>query len=72
MILNDRQSLLLCGALAAGLFVTGVFDVLDNFVILTLLVLIYLLIIANIVYTKSKYFEEDIDEVLKKKTPSDN
>ncbi|WP_242134876.1 hypothetical protein [Aestuariivivens marinum] len=61
MILNDRQSLLLCGSLAAGLFITGVFNILDNFVVLTLLVLIYLLIVVNIVYTKRKYPEEDMD-----------
>ncbi|WP_223551548.1 hypothetical protein [Aestuariivivens sp. NBU2969] len=61
MILRDKQSLLLCGTLAAGLFVCGVFNMLDNFVVLTLLVLIYLLIVVNIVYTKSKYPEEDMD-----------
>ncbi|WP_242205108.1 hypothetical protein [Aestuariivivens insulae] len=62
MILNDKQSLLLCGVLAAGLFVTGIFNILDNFIVLTILVLIFLIIIANIIYTKSKHFEEDLND----------
>ena len=67
-MLNDKQSLFLCGILAVGLFITGIFNILDNFIVLTILVLIFLSIIANIIYTKSKYFDEDLDNSKEKNT----
>ena len=60
MILNDKQSLFLCGVLVTGLFVTGIFNILGNFIVLTILALLFLIIVANIIYTKSKHFEEEL------------
>jgi hypothetical protein len=32
-MINDKQSLMLCGLLAAGLFISGILDILKNFVV---------------------------------------
>lgn len=66
MILNDKQSLILCAILAIGIFVAGVFDVLDNSILLLVVVLVFCLIIANIVYVKSKT-EDHIEDDSKQK-----
>ncbi|WP_242157690.1 hypothetical protein [Aestuariivivens sediminis] len=72
MILKDNQSLLLCGILVAGIFVSGIFDILDNFMVLTLLILIYGCIVANIIYTKSKSITSTVDNHTQEKTPSEH
>ncbi|AXP79435.1 hypothetical protein CJ739_337 [Mariniflexile rhizosphaerae] len=55
-MLNDRQSLILCGVMAGGIFVSGILDVLDSYLIKTLLTIIFLIILTNffVVYSKSK------------------
>ncbi|MCR8668604.1 hypothetical protein NO995_12995 [Aestuariibaculum sp. M13] len=53
-MLNDKQSLLLCGVLIGIYFVSGVLDILDNYAIKTLLAIIFLVIVANLVYVNSK------------------
>lgn len=55
-MLNDRQSLILCGFLAGGIFVSGILDVLDNYIIKTVLTIIFLVILTNVfvVYAKHK------------------
>lgn len=60
-MLTDKQSLILCGLMAIGIFVTGILDILDNFVILTLLTIIFLAIIINLISAKSyTQKEEDV------------
>jgi hypothetical protein len=63
-MLNDKQSLLLCGILAGGIFITGVLGVLDNFIVLTLLTIVFITIVGNIVATKSflKKQEESVEK----------
>lgn len=60
-MLNDRQSLILCGFVAVGIFVSGILDVLDNYIVKTILTIIFLMILANffIVYSKSKKEEQN-------------
>lgn len=53
-MLNDRQSLLLCGFLIGIYFVSGVLDILDNYAIKTLLAIVFLVVVANLVYVNSK------------------
>ena len=51
-MLKDKQSLLLCGIMAGGIFITGILNILENFIVLTFLTIIFLTIIANLFYSK--------------------
>ncbi|GAA4291405.1 hypothetical protein [Aestuariibaculum suncheonense] len=53
-MLNDKQSLLLCGVLIGIYFVSGVLDILDNYAIKTILALIFFAVVGNLVYVNSK------------------
>tara|TARA_R110001592_G_scaffold269728_3_gene536073 strand:- start:721 stop:888 length:168 start_codon:yes stop_codon:yes gene_type:complete len=52
-MLTDKQSLILCGLLGVGIFVSGILEVLDNFITKTILTIIFLIIITNLIVTKS-------------------
>ncbi|WP_166964803.1 hypothetical protein [Yeosuana marina] len=52
-MLTDKQSLILCGLLGVGIFVSGILDILDNFITKTVLTIIFLIIITNLIVTKS-------------------
>ncbi|MFG6686098.1 hypothetical protein ACGK9U_05910 [Mariniflexile sp. HNIBRBA6329] len=60
-MLNDRQSLILCGILAVGIFVSGILDLLDNYIVKTALTIIFLVILTNVyvVYSKRKKEEQN-------------
>ena len=60
-MLNDKQSLILCGILAVGFFVSGLLEFLDNYIVKTVLTLIFLVILTNafIVYNKRKKEEQN-------------
>jgi hypothetical protein len=60
-MLNDRQSLILCGVMVGGIFVSGILDVLDSYLVKTLLTVIFLTILTNffLVYSKSKKEEQN-------------
>ena len=60
-MLNDRQSLILCGVMVGGIFVSGILDVLDSYLVKTLLTVIFLTILTNffVVYSKSKKEEQN-------------
>jgi len=58
-MLTNKQSLMLCGFMAISVFVTGVLDILDNFIVLTLLTLIFLAIIINLFFLKHHTKEEN-------------
>lgn len=47
-MINDKQSLILCGVMAAGIFVGGMLDILDHYVMLTFLTLVFLTIVINL------------------------
>ncbi len=52
-MLTDKQSLMLCGLLGVGIFVSGILDVLDNFITKTILTIIFLIIVTNLIVAKS-------------------
>lgn len=58
-MLNDKQSLMLCGFIAGLIFITGVIDILNNFVVLTILTIAFLAVIINIFYTAVNAKKED-------------
>jgi len=49
-MLNDKQALILTGLMVVGIFVTGILDILDHYIVLTILTIIFLAIIINIFY----------------------
>lgn len=53
-MLTDKQSLILCGLLAFGIFVSGLLDILDNFITKTILAILFLIILINLIITHSK------------------
>ena len=53
-MLNDIQSLALTGVMVAGIFVFGILDILDNFIILTILTIVFFTIVINMLYSKLK------------------
>ena len=63
-MLTDKQSLYLCGFVAVGFLVAGIFNILDNFIIIALLGLAFLTIIVNIFVVNP--FEEEGDTEEKK------
>ena len=58
-MITDKQSLLLCGILIGGIFAAGVLDILNNFIVLTILTIIFLAIIINLIFYSSS---TNIDE----------
>lgn len=53
-MLNDKQSLALTGLMVAGIFVFGILDVLDNFVVLTILTIVFFTVLLNMFYSRFK------------------
>jgi len=53
-MISDEQSLTLCGLMVVGIFVTGILDILNNFIVLTILTLIFSIIIINLFFVKRK------------------
>ncbi|MDC1276620.1 hypothetical protein N8Z48_00480 [Algibacter sp.] len=53
-MLNDKQSLILTGLMVAGIFIFGVLDILENFVVLTILTIVFFTVVINIFYSKFK------------------
>lgn len=55
-MISNKQSLLLCGIMAGGIFVSGVLEILNNYIVKTILTIIFSMIMLNIfiVYSKSK------------------
>ena len=60
-MLNDKQSLILCDFVAGGIFVFGILDILDNYIVKTVMTILFLVILINIfvVYSKSKKKEKN-------------
>ena len=60
-MLNNKQSLILCGLMTGGIFITGILDILDNYIVKTILTIIFILIVSNMIYvfTKSKKEEQN-------------
>lgn len=58
-MLTDKQSLLLCGLMTGGIFVAGVLEILNNFMVLTILTIVFFTIVANIFKTKSDFNKKE-------------
>jgi len=61
-MLTDKQSLILTGFMIGGIFIFGVLDILQNFIVLTLLTILFLIIILNMFLLKSKTKKEIQEE----------
>ena len=57
-MLNDKQTLLLSGIMVAGIFIFGILNILENFVVLTVLTIVFFTILINMFYLKFKPKEE--------------
>ncbi|MFH6769815.1 hypothetical protein V8G56_13770 [Gaetbulibacter aquiaggeris] len=57
-MLTDKQSIFLCGLLGIGIFVSGVLEILDNFITKTVLTILFIVIITNLIVTVLKKKEE--------------
>ncbi|OBQ55426.1 hypothetical protein JJL45_08035 [Tamlana sp. s12] len=53
-MLSDKQSLGLTMLMVAGIFSFGILDILDNFIVLTIMTLIFSAVVINIIYMKTK------------------
>lgn len=51
-MLTDKQSLLLTGLMVVSIFVFGILKILDNFIILTALTILFFTIVINLFYKK--------------------
>jgi hypothetical protein len=60
-MLNNKQSLILCGLMTGGIFITGILEILDNYIVKTILTIILIMIVSNMIYvfTKSKKEEQN-------------
>lgn len=47
-MITDKQSLILCGILVAGMFLAGILNILKHHMVLTVLSVIFLVIILNL------------------------
>ncbi|WP_165453892.1 hypothetical protein [Hyunsoonleella flava] len=57
-MLSDKQSLVLTGLMAVGIFVFGVLDILDNFLVLTILTLVFFAILINLLYSNYRHKQD--------------
>ncbi len=51
-MLTDKQTLILTGIMVGGIFVFGILEMLQNFIVLTVLTIIFFTVLINIVYQK--------------------
>lgn len=71
MILKDKQSLIICAIVVFGFSISGIIGVLDNFVIVAVLLVLFLVIVLNLVTNKHLFDkdEETQDKIDKNETP---
>ncbi|MFL0353587.1 hypothetical protein [Xanthomarina sp. GH4-25] len=71
-MLTDKQSLILCAIVVFGFSISGIMGLLENFVIVAVLVVLFLLVIINIFVQKpiSEYDDEALKEELKNTNPN--
>ncbi|WP_417856907.1 hypothetical protein [Xanthomarina gelatinilytica] len=58
MILTDKQSLILCAVVVLGFSISGIIGILDNYVIVAVLLVLFLLVVFNL-FTNKKLFEKE-------------
>jgi len=57
-MLNSKQSIILTGLVAVGIFIFGILDILDNFIVLTIITFLFFAIIFNLIYSSNKDIKE--------------
>jgi hypothetical protein len=62
-MLSDKQSLILTGFMIGGIFIFGILEILQNFIVLTMLTIIFFTIILNMLYLKSKTKKETQEQL---------
>ncbi|MDO6760038.1 hypothetical protein Q4566_07485 [Tamlana sp. 2_MG-2023] len=53
-MLSDKQSLILTIVMVAGIFTFGILEILDNFIVLTILTLIFSTVVINLILVQKK------------------
>jgi hypothetical protein len=71
-MLTDKQSLILCAIVVFGFSISGIIGILDNFVIIAFLIILFLLIVANLFTQKPIEENESVLNELEDKTNSTN
>ena len=63
-MLSSKQSLILCAFIVVGFCVSGALDILDNYVVITVLVLAFIAVVVNLFLHKDN---DDKDEEVSNK-----
>lgn len=66
-MLSNKQSIALTGFMVFGIFVFGILDILDHFIVLTVLTLVFFSIIINLFYVKYTSRKENHSSITKTK-----
>ncbi|GGG59482.1 hypothetical protein [Bizionia arctica] len=61
MIFTDKQSLILCVIVALGFSISGIIGILDNFVIVAVLIILFLLVVFNLFRNKHFFDKDEVD-----------
>jgi hypothetical protein len=67
MRLTDKQSLIICAIVAFGFAICGIIGLLENYVIVGVLILLFLLVVVNL-FTSKHFFDKDEDIMDKTET----
>ncbi len=63
MMLSDKQSLILCCFVVLGFVLAGILNILDNFVIIALLCLAFIIVVLNLIIHANKEELSDEDKM---------
>ena len=61
-MITDKQSFILCAFITFGFSLSGMIQILDNFVIIAVLSLGFILVVVNLFLKKDNFFQEDNPE----------
>ncbi len=66
---TDKQSLILCAIVVFGFSISGIIGILDNYVVVAVLLILFILIVINLFMkiSSEEYSEEDLEIESKKK-----
>ncbi|MCB4798774.1 hypothetical protein [Neotamlana laminarinivorans] len=62
MMLTNKQTLILSGLLTAAFFIGGLLDILDNFIMLTLITLMFFTIVINVFKSGFSKRNQDLED----------
>jgi len=66
---TDKQSLILCAIVVFGFSISGIIDILDNYVVVAVLLILFILIVINLFMkiSSEEYSEEELEIESKEK-----